>query len=214
MVEIEQNTQRQTSLDSDLNPMTINRFNSYTYMTSKDVKNQCTKKYVSIKTCFVLIALACGFSLASCGAYSFSGADVGAAETFQVDYFQNEALQVEPGIDRQFTLKLQDLIQSQTSLGLTNSGGDLIYAGEIVDYYIAPITATAQSTAAQNRLTIAVNVRFFNTLEPEKDFEKRFSFYYDFAGSALLTGSQLDTALDVIFTRITQDIFNASLSDW
>lgn len=150
----------------------------------------------------------------SCGAYSFSGANVGAAETFQVNYFQNEALRVEPGIERDFTLKLQDLIQSQTSLGLTNSGGDLVYDGEIVDYYIAPMTATAQSTAAQNRLTITVNVRFFNTLEPEKDFEKRFSFYYDYDGSALLTGAQLDTALEVIFTRITQDVFNASLSDW
>lgn len=163
---------------------------------------------------FLFLLFTVPFSLGSCGAYSFSGANVGAAETFQVNYFQNVALLVEPGIDRTFTLQLQDLIQSQTSLGLTNSGGDLVYDGEIVDYYIAPITATAQSTAAQNRLTIAVNVRFFNTLEPEKDFEKRFSFYYDYAGSALLTGPRLETALDAIFTRITQDIFNASLSDW
>ncbi len=150
----------------------------------------------------------------SCGIYSFSGADVGSAKTFQVDYFQNAAALVEPGIERDFTLKLQDLIQSQTSLGLTNSGGDLIYSGEIVEYYISPMTATANSTAAQNRLTIAINVRFFNTLEPEKDFEKRFSFYYDYGGSSLLTGSQLETALEVIFTRIAQDIFNESLTDW
>ncbi|HET8810904.1 MAG TPA: LptE family protein [Flavobacteriaceae bacterium] len=170
------------------------------------------KKQFKITT--FCLAFIVSIASVSCGVYSFSGANVGEAETFQVNYFQNTALQVEPGIDRQFTLALQDLIQSQTSLGLTNSGGDLIYAGEIVDYYIAPMTATAQSTAAQNRLTIAVNVRFFNTLDPEKDFEKRFSFYYDYDGSALLTGAQLDTALDVIFTRITQDVFNASLSDW
>lgn len=172
------------------------------------------KQMLSLRIASLLLFFTISLSMSSCGAYSFSGANVGAAETFQVNYFQNEAMQVEPGIDRQFTLKLQDLIQSQTSLGLTNSGGDLIYDGEIVDYYIAPMTATSQSTAAQNRLTIAVNVRFFNALEPEKDFEKRFSFYYDYAGSALLTGARLDTALDVIFTRITQDIFNASLSDW
>lgn len=153
-------------------------------------------------------------SVSACGIYSFTGANVGDAKTFQVNFFQNEAVRIEPGIDRQFTLKLQDLIQSQTSLGLTNSGGDLVYGGEIVDYYIAPMTATAQSTAAQNRLTITVNVRFFNTLDPSKDFEKRFSFYYDYDGGALLSGSQLDTALDVIFTRIAQDIFNTSLSNW
>lgn len=161
-----------------------------------------------------LFAITLLLSVSACGIYSFTGANVGNAKTFQVNYFQNEAVRIEPGIDREFTLKLQDLIQSQTSLGLTNSGGDLVYDGEIVEYYIAPMTATAQSTAAQNRLTVSINVRFFNTLDPEKDFEKRFSFYYDYAGSTLLTGSELDTALDVIFTRISQDIFNASLSNW
>lgn len=167
------------------------------------------KKYIT-----VLLGLTACFSSLSCGIYSFTGADVGDAKTFQVNYFQNTAAQVEPGIARDFTIQLQDLIQNQTSLSLTNSGGDLVYAGEIVRYYQAPMTATANSTAAQTRLTIVVNVRFFNTLDPEKDFEKQFSHFYDFPANQLLTGSLLDTALDEIFTRITQDIFNESLSNW
>lgn len=150
----------------------------------------------------------------SCGIYSLSGADTGNARTFQVNRFQNAADIVEPGIDRTFTLQLEDLIQSQTNLNLTNSNGDLIYEGEILDYYIAPMSATAQSTAAQNRLTIVINVRFFNTLEPEKDFERRFSFYYDYPATAQLNGALLATALEEIYTRITQDIFNASLANW
>lgn len=153
-------------------------------------------------------------TLSSCGIYSFSGADVGNAETFQVNYFQNTAAIVEPGIDRTFTLQLQDLIQSQTSLNLTDSNGDLVYEGEIVDYYISPMSATAQSTAAQNRLTVVVNVRFYNTLDPEKDMERRFSFYYDYPANDQLTGGRLATALDEVFTRITQDIFNATLANW
>ncbi len=154
------------------------------------------------------------FSFQSCGIYSFSGADVGNAQTFQVNYFQNAAPIVEPGIDRTFTLELQDLIQSQTNLNLTDEGGDLVYEGEIVDYYIAPMSATAQSTAAQNRLTIVVNLRFYNTLDPEKDMERKFSFYYDYPANAQLSGAQLATALEEIFTRITQDIFNATLANW
>lgn len=150
----------------------------------------------------------------SCGIYSFSGADVGNARTFQVNYFQNAAPIVEPGIDRTFTLQLQDLIQSQTNLNLTNENGDLVYEGEIVDYYVAPMSATAQSTAAQNRLTIVVNLRFYNTLNPEKDLERKFSFYYDYPANAQLSGAQLATALEEIFTRITQDIFNATLANW
>lgn len=162
---------------------------------------------------FLLLSLIF-LSFQSCGIYSFSGADVGNASTFQVNYFQNAAPIVEPGIDRTFTLQLQDLIQSQTNLNLTDENGDLVYEGEIVDYYVAPMSATAQSTAAQNRLTIVVNVRFYNTLDPEKDMERKFSFYYDYPANAQLSGAQLATALEEIFTRITQDIFNATLANW
>lgn len=150
----------------------------------------------------------------SCGAYSFTGADTGNAETFQVNFFQNNAPIVEPGIDRQFTLALQDLIQNQTNLGLTNSNADLIYEGEITQYYIAPMTATSNERAAQNRLTIAVNVRYYNTLEPEKDFEKKFSFYFDYDANQQLVGAVRDEAVNEIFLRLTQDVFNESLTDW
>lgn len=146
--------------------------------------------------------------------YSFTGADIGNSQTFQVNNFVNNAAIVEPRIAREFTLDLQDILLNQTSLSIVTNSGDLIYEGEIVQYYVSPITATSNSTAAQNRLTIAVNVRFFNTLEPEKDFEERFSFYFDYNGSAQLIGSQLDDALEVIFERITQDIFNKSLANW
>lgn len=162
---------------------------------------------------FILCSLLL-LSFQSCGVYSFTGADTGAATTFQVNYFQNSADIVEPGIDRIFTLRLQDLILGQTNLSLTNDGGDLIYEGEIIDYYVAPITATAQNTAAQNRLTISVNLRYFNTLDPEKNLERQFSFYYDYPANDNLVGPTLDTALDEIYTRITQDIFNATLTNW
>ena len=162
----------------------------------------------------IILGILLTISLQSCGFYSFTGADTGNAETFQVNFFRNTAQLIEPGIDRDFTLQLQDLIQNQTKLSLVNNNGDLIYEGEIVRYYVAPMTATADSRAAENRLTIEVNVRYFNTLDVEKDFEQRFSFYFDFPGSAQLTGAQKEEAINEIFTRITQDVFNASLTNW
>lgn len=167
-----------------------------------------------LKKAFIFLFLAS--ILQSCGSYSFTGADIDYAttKTFQVNYFQNNAPIVEPGISRDFTLLLQDLILNQTNLDLVNNNGDLIYEGEITRYYIAPISATSQSTAAQNRLTISVNVRFYNNEAEEKDFEQQFSFYFDYSGSNLLRGSQLDAALNFIFERITQDIFNKSLANW
>lgn len=164
----------------------------------------------------ILLVLAVSFTLQGCKYYSFTGADIdySTTKTFQVNFFQNNAPIVEPGIARDFTQELQDLLVNQTSLDLVNNNGDLIYEGEITQYYIAPITATSNNTAAQNRLTININVRFYNSNKPEKDFEQGFSFYFDYPAATQLTGSQLDDAIAIIFERITQDIFNKSLANW
>ena len=118
--------------------------------------------------------------------YSLTGASISPeTKTFQVNYFQNNAPLIEPGIERDFTNKLIDLLINQTSLELVKSNGDLTYEGEIVEYRISPTTATANNTAAQNRLTVGVNIRFYDKNDSEADFE-----------------------------RITQDVFNASLAKW
>jgi hypothetical protein len=165
---------------------------------------------------YFIITLTLTFSLVlnGCGVYNFTGASPVNAKTFQVNYFQNNAPLVEPGIERTFTLELQDIIQNQTNLNLVSQGGELLYEGEVVDYRITPMTATADQRAAQNRLTITINVRFSNKNKEEDNFEKRFSFFYDFDANQQLVGAQLTTALDVIFERITQDIFNESLAKW
>ena len=155
------------------------------------------------------------FSVSCSVKYSFTGASISTkTKSFQVNYFQNNSNLVEPGIDRDFTNKLIDLMINQTSLELVKSNGDLIFEGEIVEYRISPTTATANNTAAQNRLTIGINVRFFDKNDSESDFEKRFSFYYDYPGNSQLIGSQKETAVDEIFERITQDIFNEALAKW
>jgi len=150
----------------------------------------------------------------SCGVYSFTGGSTGDAKTIQIDYFPNNAQLVEPRLSQEFTLALEDLFTRQTNLSSVKSNGDLQFEGEITQYRIEPMTATAQQTAAQNRLTIVVNVRFFNKLKEEDNFEQSFSFYYDFDANTQLTGTIVDDAFKVIFERITQDIFNASVAKW
>lgn len=150
----------------------------------------------------------------SCGVYSFTGGSTGDAKTIQIDYFPNNATLVEPLVSQKFTNDLQDLFLRQTNLSLTSSGGDLYFEGEIVDYKIIPISATANQTAAQNRLNISIRVRFYNKLIEEDNFERTFSFYSDFDANQQLTGTALEDALDEIFERITQDIFNASVAKW
>jgi hypothetical protein len=162
-----------------------------------------------------LSLLALSFSLLGCGIYSFTGASIPpGTETYQVNRFENTALLVEPGLERDFKLALEDLIQNQTNLRLVPSNGDLVYEGEITEYRISPTTATSDNTAAQNRLTIGVKLRFFNRKKEEDDLEQSFSFFYDYPGSEQLVGSQKTTAHEEIFERLTQDIFNATLAKW
>ncbi len=161
----------------------------------------------------ILILVFIGFLLKGCGIYNFTGGNTGNAKNFQVNYFQNNAPIIEPGLDRDFTQFLQNLIVTQTNLDLTNTDADLVYEGEIVEYRIIPNSATANQTASQNRLTIAVNVRYTNNVEEEKDFERRFSFFYDYPASTAIDAIKSE-AHEAIFERIGQDIFNASLADW
>ena len=83
-----------------------------------------------LSTGIFLILLLC---IKACGIYSFTGASIPAgASTFQVNFFENQAgsrpgSTVEPGLDRDFTLALQDIILGQTNLNLVNSGGEKIF---------------------------------------------------------------------------------------
>lgn len=149
-----------------------------------------------------------------CSIYNFTGTGKIDAKTFQVNFFPNNAELIDPGLDRTFTLALQDLIQNQTNLNLIKSNGDLTYEGEITDYRITPMTATAEQKASQNRLTIRINVRFTNKNKETDNFEKQFDFFYDYPASKQLTGQTKDAGTKEILDRITQDIFNASLAKW
>jgi len=164
----------------------------------------------------VLLGVLLFMTINSCGfGYSLSGVSIPEnIKTYQVDFFQNQAAFVEPGIERTFTLNLQDLILNQSSLDLVNKNGDYIYQGEITRFFIAPMTATADNTASQNRVTIEVNLRFTNTKDDEGSFEKKFSFFYDYDANTPLQGDALDTALEIIFDQITQDIFAETLAQW
>lgn len=151
--------------------------------------------------------------LVGCKYYGFSGVNTN-AKSIQIDFFPNNAPLVEPQLTQRFTNDLQDLYVRQTNLNQVSSNGDLHIAGEITGYRVTPMSGTADQTAAQNRLTVTVSVRFVNKLEEKDDFEKNFSFYSDYAADAQLSGGVLDTALDEIIERITQDIFNATVAKW
>ena len=145
--------------------------------------------------------------------YSLDGIDTNNAKTFQVNLFENKADLIEPGLENNFTLVLQNLLQNHTKLNLEKSNGDLFYEGEIIDYRISPTTATNINEASQNRLTISVKCHFLNRLS-HYEFDKTFSFFYDYPKNSQLVGNLKIEAIKEIFERISQNIFNESLAKW
>jgi hypothetical protein len=122
-------------------------------------------------------------NIEGCGVYSFTGASIPpGVTTFQVNFFENLAgnrpgSTVEPGLDNDFTNALQDIIINQTTLNLVSEDGQLVYEGEITKYSVTPMSATAEITAAQNRLEMTIDFRFFNVKKEEDDFEKKIFFF-------------------------------------
>jgi len=153
-------------------------------------------------------------TMLSCGIYSFTGGDTGDATTIQIDFFNNNAQLIEASLSQEFTLNLQDFFITQTNLNLVKNSGELQFEGEITRYTITPMSATADQTAAQNRLTIEFNVRFYNRIDENKNFEKRFSHFFDYDADEILQDTLLESAFQEIFDRVNQDIFNASVANW
>lgn len=156
-----------------------------------------------------VLALVCH----SCGIYSFTGASIPAeAKTVSVDYFPNHAQLVNPMLSNDFTNALRDAMTNQTTLDMVETGGDIAFEGEITDYKTTPVAITGQ-TAAMNRLTVTVRVRFSNRLDETKDFESNFSRYEDYPSDQDLNAVQ-ESLTSTIIEQLVEDIFNKALVNW
>ena len=168
---------------------------------------------MNIRAKIAVLVLALAFVCHSCGIYSFSGASIPAeAKTVSVDYFPNHAQLVNPMLSNNLTNALRDAMTNQTTLDMVESGGDLSFEGEITDYRTSPVAITGQ-TAAMNRLTITVKVRFSNRLDESKDFEQSFSRYEDYPSNQELISVQ-ESLTATIVDQLVEDILNKALVNW
>lgn len=146
--------------------------------------------------------------------YSFSGASIPLeAKTVSVPYFPNNAPMVAPSLSSTLTDALQDKFARQTKLELVPTGGDLAFEGEITNYTSTPAAITAAETAAMNRLTITVKVKFTNVYEPQNNYNKSFSAFAEYDATQLLQDIQ-DSLITEICEQLVQDIFNAAVANW
>lgn len=161
----------------------------------------------------ILLILTLIVTLTGCGIYSFYGTDDSGAKTFSVEMFDVRAPQANPLIGQSFTESLRDLIQQQSSVQLVEKNAELKFEGSITNYDTQPISVQGDETASQSRLTIGINVKYENTIEKDKSFEKSFSWYADYASDEDFLSIEQDL-IEVISDQLTQDVYNASLGNW
>jgi len=146
--------------------------------------------------------------------YSFTGTTIPQEiKTFSVEYFPNRAPVVQAQLSQYFTDALIEKIQSNTRLVLVANGGDVVFSGEIKNYETRPMAITSSETAARNRLTVGVQVRYNNSVNPDSDFESSFSRYEDYDASLNLTDVE-DELIDLIVENLVDDIFNKAFVNW
>jgi hypothetical protein len=146
--------------------------------------------------------------------YSFTGASISPlVKTISIQYIQNRANLVQPGLSQYITDALIDKCKSQTNLRFINGIGDANFEGEITDYNTRPLTVAADARAATNRFTITVKVKYTNAIDPDLSFDQTFSRYEDYDSNLDLSQVEKDLSNRII-DLIIEDIFNKAFVNW
>ena len=145
--------------------------------------------------------------------YSFTGASTTGLRNFSIQYFQNRAPVVQPGLNQTITDALIDKCKAQTNLKYITSIGDVNFEGEISDYSTRPLTVAADAQAATNRFTISVKVKYTNAIDPDLSFEQTFTRYEDYNSNLNLSDVEKDLS-DKIVEMLVEDIFNQAFVNW
>lgn len=163
----------------------------------------------------IYLVTAAVFSLQSCGIYNFTGGSIPAEmKTVTVQFFENNAQIVVPYLSTQFTEALKERIRNQSSLSMVRVEGDAIFEGRISDYSITPAAIQGNARAGLNRLTITVNVKYTNTIDPKGSFEQAFSASREFSSATQSVQAQEPALIREITRQLTEDIFNRAFANW
>jgi len=175
-----------------------------------------TGKRTFISSICIVAALAVtAFIVQSCGIYSFTGTSIQPdVKTVTINYFEYQALKVNPSLSNDLTTALQDKFLKLTKLEQVDMDGDLEITGAVTGYDVKATSITANEQAAQNRLTVSVKINFTNRKYPEDDFEgKSFSAYADFDAMQSLDAVEASLCEEII-EQLCDDMFNATVANW
>ena len=157
---------------------------------------------------YILIVLSC----IQC--YSFKSTSIAPdIDAFLVQNFNVQALAAPPNINVTFSNRLQDQIERETRLKYRETDPDIIFSGSITSFNVTPQGAQADGTTSFDRLTVGIRVSYEDSSDPDKNWEKVFTDFEDYDASVNLLSVQ-DELLDLIFTRLADNVINEAFSSW
>lgn len=163
----------------------------------------------------LLTAICCGACKLASVTYNMTGGSLNPEiKTYSVDYFPNKALLVVPYLSDSFTEKLQTYMRQKTGLKeVTDNNGDIRFEGQITGYNQRPVDIQKDEIAANNRLTIEIQVKYTNTKDDKYDFNSRFSNYKDYSIDDDFDSIE-EGLINDILEKIIEDIYNKALVNW
>jgi hypothetical protein len=171
---------------------------------------------IALVAILLLIFSSCGTKIN----YSMTGVSVD-AQSISITEFYNNADLGPANMGQTFTNELKNYFIQNSSIPVVAEEGELQLEGEIVDLRLTPVAPVNSgagdntiATATSTRMTITVRATFVNTKDESMSFKnKTFSFFKDFPSESNLTDVEEQYTRE-IFTRIINDIFNASIANW
>ena len=143
-----------------------------------------------------------------------SGASIAPdVKTIAIKFFKKTSPLGPSSLSQNFTEKLKDKFLTQTNLSLVNGAADLTLEGSISAYTITPQAIQANESAATNRLSITVNVKFTNLKDEKQNFETPFTRFSEYNSTQNLTSIE-EALISDINTQLVEDIFNKSVINW
>lgn len=170
------------------------------------------RKYVKMVVMLLVVAL----TLPGCAiSYKFNGASIDYAtiHSISVADFPNNAPMVYPSLSNDLSEGIRNIYERQTRLSVLRRGGDLELEGEIIGYDLAQLAVSADSYAAESKLTLTVRVRYTNNINPEESFEKSYSSFQTFSANKMLSDVQGELC-ETMIKEIAENIYNDTVAKW
>jgi len=116
-------------------------------------------------------------------------------------------------IEITFAEAMRERIRNESSLRYSTDDPDIIFSGTIKSFRVRPAAPEEGSTTALNRLDINVEIVYEDLTNEENNWRKSYNAFEDFESTEALTSVQ-DELIEIIFTDITERVFNDTFSNW